>query len=60
MSSTSQIDGRAGWLTERAAALIALLFACAIYLGNAGFPGLLDDADASHAVVAREILRRHD
>src|SRR6267378_6030507 len=60
MSSTSQIDGRAGWLTERAATLIALLFGCAIYLGNAGFPGLLDDADASHAVVAREILQRHD
>jgi len=60
MSSTSQIDGRAGWLTERAAALIALLFGCAVYLGNAGFPGLLDDADASHAVVAREILQRHD
>ena len=40
--------------------MIALAFGCVIYLGNAGFPGLLDDADASHAVVAREILQRHD
>ena len=39
---------------------MALVFGSVIYLGNAGFPGLLDDADASHAVAAREILQRHD
>jgi 4-amino-4-deoxy-L-arabinose transferase-like glycosyltransferase len=47
-------------LSRKVAALTVLLFGCVIYLGNAGFPGLLDDADASHAVVAREILQRHD
>ena len=46
-------------LSRKAAALTVLLVGLAIYLGNAGFPGLLDDADASHAVVAREILQRH-
>jgi 4-amino-4-deoxy-L-arabinose transferase-like glycosyltransferase len=47
-------------LGRKGAALAALLCACVIYLGNAGFPALLDDADASHAVVAREILARQD
>ncbi|GAC1700718.1 MAG: hypothetical protein NVS9B4_02630 [Candidatus Acidiferrum sp.] len=37
-----------------------LLISATIYLGNAAFPGLLDDADSSHAVVAREMLQRHD
>jgi 4-amino-4-deoxy-L-arabinose transferase-like glycosyltransferase len=45
----------------RGATLILLLvFAAAVYLGNAGFPALLDDADASHAIVSREMLQRHD
>jgi 4-amino-4-deoxy-L-arabinose transferase-like glycosyltransferase len=60
MNSTLQTEGQAGGLTRKAGAVLALLFGCVIYLGNAGFPGLLDDADASHAVVAREILQRHD
>jgi 4-amino-4-deoxy-L-arabinose transferase-like glycosyltransferase len=60
MSSITQNEAQAGGLGRKAAALIALVFGCVIYLGNAGFPGLLDDADASHAVVAREILQRHD
>jgi len=60
MNSTTQNAGQDNWLNLRTAAVIALLFGCVIYLGNAGFPGLLDDADASHAVVAREILQRHD
>ena len=60
MNSTINTEEQAGWLTRKAGALIALLFGCVIYLGNTGFPGLLDDADASHAVVAREILQRHD
>ncbi len=46
---------------SRTAAVILLIFlAAAIYLGNAGFPALLDDADASHAMVSREMLQRHD
>src|SRR5437016_12654649 len=60
MNSTIKAEEQAGWLTRKAGALIALFFGCVIYLGNAGFPGLLDDADASHAVVAREMLQRHD
>jgi len=60
MNSTLQTEGQEGGLTRKAGAALALLFGCVIYLGNAGFPGLLDDADASHAVVAREILQRHD
>jgi 4-amino-4-deoxy-L-arabinose transferase-like glycosyltransferase len=60
MNPQTQFEEPSGQLRRRAAALIALLFGCVIYLGNAGFPGLLDDADASHAVVAREILERHD
>jgi 4-amino-4-deoxy-L-arabinose transferase-like glycosyltransferase len=60
MDSTIQNSEQRFALGRKGAALAALLFACVIYLGNAGFPALLDDADASHAVVAREILRRHD
>ena len=45
---------------RKAAVIILLLIGCAIYLGNAGFPALLDDADASHAMVAKEMLQRHD
>jgi hypothetical protein len=60
MNPITQSEAETGGLGRNAAALIALLFGCVIYLGNAGFPGLLDDADASHAVVAREILQRHD
>lgn len=46
---------------SRTSALILLMFlSAAIYLGNAGFPALLDDADASHAMVAREMLQRRD
>jgi len=46
---------------HRTSAVILLVFlSAAIYLGNAGFPGLLDDADASHAMVSHEMLQRHD
>ena len=47
--------------TKRAFAI--LLIACiavGIYIGNAAYPGLLDDADASHATVSREMLQRGD
>src|SRR5207245_10741122 len=60
MNSTIKTEEQAGWLTRKAGALIAVLVGCVIYLGNAGFPGLLDDADAAHAVLAREVLQRHD
>jgi 4-amino-4-deoxy-L-arabinose transferase-like glycosyltransferase len=46
---------------SRATAVILLLVLSAvIFLGNAGFPALLDDADASHAMVSHEMLQRHD
>jgi 4-amino-4-deoxy-L-arabinose transferase-like glycosyltransferase len=47
-------------LTRGAAVVVLLIFAAVVYLGNAGFPALLDDADASHALVSHEILQRHD
>jgi 4-amino-4-deoxy-L-arabinose transferase-like glycosyltransferase len=58
--SPVSVAGAGRQISRRAAALLVLGFGSLIYLGNAGFPGLLDDADASHAVVAREILARHD
>ena len=39
---------------------LLILISGAVYLGNAFYPALLDDADASHAVVAREMLQRGD
>ena len=42
---------------------VAVLFlvACVFYIGAASGPALLDDdVDAAHAVVAREMLERHD
>lgn len=40
--------------------IVVLLLSSAIYFGNASWPALLDDADASHALVAREMLQRGD
>jgi 4-amino-4-deoxy-L-arabinose transferase-like glycosyltransferase len=40
------------------AAVVALLLV--IYLGSAFSPALMDDADSTHAEVAREMLARHD
>src|SRR5216684_2049338 len=42
------------------AVLLLVCIATGIYIGNAGYPGLLDDADASHATVSREMLQRGD
>jgi 4-amino-4-deoxy-L-arabinose transferase-like glycosyltransferase len=57
--SEEAASGISEW--SRAAAVILLIvLSAAIYLGNAGFPALLDDADASHAMVSREMLQRHD
>jgi len=47
-------------LSRGAAVILLIALSAVIYLGNAGFPALLDDADASHAMVAREMLQRHD
>ncbi|MGE5414612.1 MAG: ArnT family glycosyltransferase [Syntrophomonadaceae bacterium] len=38
-----------------------VVFAAALYVGMAGTPALVDDdVDAAHALVAREMLERHD
>jgi 4-amino-4-deoxy-L-arabinose transferase-like glycosyltransferase len=47
-------------LSRGAAVILLIALSAAIYLGNAGFPALLDDADASHAMVSHEMLQRHD
>jgi 4-amino-4-deoxy-L-arabinose transferase-like glycosyltransferase len=47
-------------LSPTVAVILLLALSAAIYLGNAGFPPLLDDADASHAMVSHEMLQRHD
>ena len=47
-------------LSRAAAVILLIVLSAAIYLGNAGFPALLDDADASHAMVSHEMLQRHD
>jgi hypothetical protein len=52
------MEERESGLSRKASVVIALLSACVIYPGNAGFPGLLDDPDASH--VCERFLRRHD
>ena len=41
--------------SRRAQILILLALAAVIYLGTASWPALLDDADASHALVSREM-----
>ena len=53
-------DVRPTELTRGTAVILLFIFAAVVYLGNAGFPALLDDADASHAVVSHEMLQRHD
>jgi 4-amino-4-deoxy-L-arabinose transferase-like glycosyltransferase len=45
---------------RRWAPLFLLLLSAAVYLGTASNPALLDDADASHALVSREMLQRGD
>lgn len=45
-------------LSRRLVVSLLLFLAAGIYLGTAAYPPLLDDADASHAVVSREILQR--
>ena len=45
---------------ERWAILFLIALAAAIYLGSAGIPALLDDADSFYAEVAREMSWRRD
>lgn len=45
---------------ERWAVWFLLAVTAAIYLGSAGIPSLLDDADSFYAVVAREMNQRRD
>jgi len=45
---------------RRIAILFLLLLSSIVYIGTAGGAALLDDADASHALVSVEMLQRHD
>jgi 4-amino-4-deoxy-L-arabinose transferase-like glycosyltransferase len=47
-------------MTRRTQIVILLVLTTAIYLATAGWPALLDDADASHALAARALLDRGD
>jgi hypothetical protein len=59
-TSSVRHDARPPEFTRGAAVILIFVFAAVVYLGNADFPALLDDADASHAMVSREMLQRHD
>ena len=59
-TASIQLDIRPPEFTRGATLILLLIFAAVVYLGNAGFPALLDDADASHAMVSHEMLQRHD
>lgn len=48
------------FFARRAAIIFLFCFSAALYLGTSFYPSLLDDADASHAIVAREMLTRGD
>lgn len=47
-------------MSRRLSILLLLLISAVIYLGTATKPALLDDADAAHALVSREMLQRGD
>ena len=47
-------------MNRRLSILILLVLSLGIYIGNSATPALLDDADASHALVSREMLQRGD
>jgi 4-amino-4-deoxy-L-arabinose transferase-like glycosyltransferase len=47
-------------MSRRLSILLLLLISAVIYLGTATKPPLLDDADAAHALVSREMLQRGD
>ena len=60
MVTSANFNPQDGKLNRAVATIIVLLLGAIVYIGNAGFPGLLDDADASHAMVSWEMLQRHD
>ena len=60
MATSTTLGENGGKLNRTTAAIIVFLLGTIVYVGNAGFPGLLDDADASHAMVSWEMLQRHD
>jgi 4-amino-4-deoxy-L-arabinose transferase-like glycosyltransferase len=47
-------------MTQRLQIVVLLVLTVTIYIGTAARPSLLDDADASHALVARGMLERGD
>jgi 4-amino-4-deoxy-L-arabinose transferase-like glycosyltransferase len=47
-------------MTRRFHMLFLLALALAVYVGTAGAPALIDDADGGHALVPREMLESHD
>ena len=47
-------------MTRRFSILLLLVLSLGIYVATAAQPALLDDADASHALVSREMLQRGD
>ncbi len=47
-------------MTRNLSILLLVCLSAAIYIGNAVTPPLLDDADASHALVSREMLQKGD
>lgn len=49
-----------GWFSRKVAVVFLLLLSSIVYIGTAGGAALLDDADASHALVSREMIERHD
>ncbi len=52
--------GPTALFSGRQSVVFLFCFSAALYLGTAFYPSLLDDADSSHAVVAREMLTRGD
>ncbi|HEV2387559.1 MAG TPA: glycosyltransferase family 39 protein [Candidatus Acidoferrales bacterium] len=44
-------------MTRRGLILLLLAFSLGTYVGTAAWPGLLDDADTTHAMAAREMLQ---
>src|SRR6266446_2950032 len=47
-------------MKSRFSILILLALSLGVYVATAAQPALLDDADASHALVSREMLQRGD
>ena len=60
VASPSQPTADGFPLSHRLCIVILLVLSAVLYVGNAARPALLDDADASHALVAREMLQHHD